>query len=994
MIFLRKGAPSQKKYATYINNNMNPQLSRVTPFKSSYTSQVLIVHDGHALVLHNTKKEWTDVGGKEDPHDGGDRLVTLKREMQEEVFGNDVDRVEAFFEGLDSVPEPVRVPTQHPTWLWILTPSERPDVDRSYDKATNDKHDWVALASLGKGRRKWNYRITSILALLPSIASSATAPAATRTPPTAIAAGTFKVLPDMEASTIVLTEKFDTTKLQVLIALNICNEQVQVQLRDYLKTAQGSKIPVRYELGGIGRMRICQVAKAAAKDADPEASGGYTQSRMKNVAKGSICHGIYDDCDIKNCHPSIIEQLLVHHGLPSDAMRTFNVHRDDILGELMRNTGTDKDTAKELIFKILYGGNPYTWCTRNHVDPESLPTRFMAMKAEMDLSTTRLLDIYPVFRDEAIARKGESYFNIDGVALSLLAQTCEKHCLLASMDSFVASGLQVGSLIHDGLHCKDKKHPWEVGVVPDEALRKAEHAIKANTGFSLVLTKKPFQVHTRVAQAYIMKDHVDGGEYILRQLDGLLVEDASGPTRRVFFKYENVWTDNVKQIKKHVARAVFKLDVLARVGAFLDSHSRDVPKNELLARYVLLHPKNVPGFIDGLWESNIGKLCFSNGWFDFIEQRFSPYGAEGTPETTLSIQRPFPLDKFEAFMVMKARADSGGDGGPTSPLEVQVFSELTRLGERITAPIFNNNRELASTFYEFLSRAMAGMIQDKQTAAGLGARNSGKGVLMELMMTAFGPYCKATNAENFAFKATGGDTAKLQSWMIDYEFRRLAFTNEVTMATDGSVKLNGNMIKKFGSGGDQIEARKNHVDEMQFKLQAHLLLLANDLPPIEPSDAKETMIPFHYPSKFLQDGDARLAKRKRTASAAYYKADEDIKKACRTELADAWLLTILCCHWFDHKVVVPASMKPALADFTAHDDLEDTFCAIFVFTPEEQANVLSVARIAKLVQDAKLCMSVVKYTRILAANGCRKVKSNRVWKWHGIVEAGEDGEEI
>ena len=822
---------------------MSTQHSREMPFKSGYTSQVLIVHDGYALVLHNTKKEWTDVGGKEDPHDGGDRLVTLKREMQEEIFGNSGAKMEAFFEGLDSVPEPVRVPTRHPTWLWFLTPSERPDVDRSYDKATNDKHEWVALGGLGKGRRKWNHRIMSILTLLP-VASSATTPAATRT---AIASGTFKVLPDTEASSIVLTEKFDTTKLQVLIALDICNEQVQVQLRDYLKTAQGSKIQVRYEICGIGRMRICQVAKAAAKDANPEASGGYTQSRMKNVAKGAICHGIYTDCDIKNCHPSIIQQLLVHHGLPSDAMRTFNVNRDDILQELMRNTRTDKDTAKELIFKILYGGNSYTWCTRNDVDPESLPSRFMEMKAEMDLSTTRLLDIYPVFRDEAIAKKGASYFNVDGVALSLLAQTCEKHCILATMDSFVASGLQVGSLIHDGLHCKDKKHPWEVGVVPDEALRKAEHAIKANTGFSLVLTKKPFQVHPRVAQAYIMKDHVDGGEYILRQLDGLLVEDASGPTRRVFFKCDNVWTDNAKQIKSHVARAVFKLDVLSRVGGSLVSHSRDVPKSELLARYVLLHPKSVPGFIADLWESNIGKLCFTNGFFDFKEQRFSPYGAEGTPETTLSIQRPFPLDKFEAFTAMKARADSGGDGGPTSPLEVQVFSELTCLDERITSPIFHGDRELASTFYEFLSRGMAGMIQDKQTAAGLGARNCGKGVLMELMTAAFGPYCKATNAENFAFKATGGDTAKLQSWMIDYEFRRLAFTNEVTMATDDSVKLNGNMIKKFGSGGDQIEARKNHVDEMQFKIQAHLLLLANDLPAIVPSDAKETMLPFHFP---------------------------------------------------------------------------------------------------------------------------------------------------
>ena len=79
---------------------------------------------------------------------------------------------------------------------------------------------------------------------------------------------------------------------------------------------------------------------------------------------------------------------------------------------------------------------------------------------------------------------------------------------------------------------------------------------------------------------------------------------------------------------------------------------------------------------------------------------------------------------------------------------------------------------------------------------------------------------------------------KSYSWMIDYEFRRLAFTNEITMSADGSVKVNGNMIKKFGSGGDDIEARQNYKDEISFKLQATLLLLANDLPAIEPADAK------------------------------------------------------------------------------------------------------------------------------------------------------------
>ena len=347
------------------------------PFKSTYTSQALIICDGHALVLRNTKKGWTDVGGKEDPADNGDPLATLQREMAEEMFGNDHDKTKAFFAGLAKVPAPVRVTAcKHPTWLWILEPDEQPTVDRSYDKATNDMDEWVELKELGRGRRKWNFRVKSILRHLPGAQPQNCLP---ETAP--IEAGTFKVLPG-EAGTFVLTEKFNRERLEIILALNLCTDEVHMQLKDYLKTAKGTnKVQVRYRYGGIGRMDICQLAKAAAKDEDPSASSGYMQARMKNLAKGAICHGVYDDTDIKNSQPCMLEQLLVHHGLPSDAMHRFNAERDAVLAELMAKTGLGKDAVKELIFKIVYGGDPKSWCTKHGVDYAVLPERFTEMKA-------------------------------------------------------------------------------------------------------------------------------------------------------------------------------------------------------------------------------------------------------------------------------------------------------------------------------------------------------------------------------------------------------------------------------------------------------------------------------------------------------------------------------------------------------------------------------------------------------------------------------------
>jgi hypothetical protein len=53
------------------------------------------------------------------------------------------------------------------------------------------------------------------------------------------------------------------------------------------------------------------------------------------------------------------------------------------------------------------------------------------MRDELQEATATLLDRYPMYREAAVNTKGADYWNIDGVALSLLAQTMEKRVLLA-----------------------------------------------------------------------------------------------------------------------------------------------------------------------------------------------------------------------------------------------------------------------------------------------------------------------------------------------------------------------------------------------------------------------------------------------------------------------------------------------------------------------------------------------------------------------------------
>ena len=142
----------------------------------------------------------------------------------------------------------------------------------------------------------------------------------------------------------------------------------------------------------------------------------------------------------------------------------------------------------------------------------------------------------------------------------------------------------------------------------------------------------------------------------------------------------------------------------------------------------------------------------------------------------------------------------------------------------------------------------------------MGERDCGKGVLGCDLENAFGDYVRASNSENFLYKHNGADSAKALSWLVPFEFKRLLLTNEITKDSEGKVRINGNILKKLASGGDKIEARVNHKDEINFKIQARPVMFCNDLPDIQPSDAKETAYMFRHPSKFVPKGDVRLEK--------------------------------------------------------------------------------------------------------------------------------------
>eukprot|EP00798_Chlamydomonas_sp_ICE-L_P027549 gene27549-biopygen5862 len=102
---------------------------------------------------------------------------------------------------------------------------------------------------------------------------------------------------------------------------------------------------------------------------------------------------------------------------------------------------------------------------------------------------------------------------------------------------------------------------------------------------------------------------------------------------------------------------------------------------------------------------------------------------------------------------------------------------------------------------------------------------------------------------------------KSQGWMIECEFTRQTYTNEIKVDPGNKhIKLDGGLIKKFQSGGDVLKARQLYENEKALKSASRLFMNLNELPEISAVDALDTVVVIEFPHKFVNTKDVDEAK--------------------------------------------------------------------------------------------------------------------------------------
>ena len=767
--------------------------------------------------------------------------------------------------------------------------------------------------------------------------------------------------------TFTITEQYDIINAKKLLMSEVVDEEYKCSLRKYFKHGKNGRVEVQYTQNEIGRLspRVKGMA---------EGETCITQGNaMKGVCKSALCSKYYDDLDIVNAHPVILLQVFQAKDYKCDNLERYVKDRDSIFKESLETCKLSRDNVKKLTMIIFYGGSVSAFCKDNNLEPEQLPAIFKGLEQELKSNSKELLNLNEMlkYKMKAVEKNGADYFNINGTAMSYFLQTLECKCLMTMVKSIQDKKIRLGGLIHDGLHI-DKKRDIKTCILIDDLV----NDIYCETGFLIDLKIKPFQEVPELTNMIVIDTDKEGGDHISDKLK----HDYVISQERIFMRINNVWTDNPKVIQRNLVKVIGNMDIFIKkesvnkdgeVQINLNPHS--TMKKGCMDMLVYVEPTEDEDFVDKLWLSNLYKLCFKNGYYDFKKGKLVDYDNE--THTTIKINRDLEV--------------------PDQKIVQDVY-------DKILNPIFNNDKELMRCWLNYIARGLAGHIEDKNWGVGIGERDCGKGVLVGMLESCFGEYCRSTNSENFLFKKGQSDSAKALSWLVPFEFRRLLLTNEITVDAEGKYRINGNTLKKLSSGGDKIEARVNHKDEINFKIQARVCMFCNDLPPIEPADTKETSYMFRYPSKFLNPEDERLGKpimrpvmkecgedkieydldengeKKMVNVCNFYKKDDDIKMWCKKpEVINAFIYVIF--QHYGYKTSIPTNMKEEMKDFQDEEKEEDIFLSLFTFVgdkdwEEEGKDWVSIDQIKHLLRKAHVSLSPQKYKNYLLGKGCMKTK--------------------
>ena len=314
--------------------------------------------------------------------------------------------------------------------------------------------------------------------------------------------------------------------------------------------------------------------------------------------------------------------------------------------------------------------------------------------------------------------------------------------------------------------------------------------------------------------------------------------------------------------------------------------------------------------------SNVGKVCFKNGVYNFKTKEFKTWDDDNQTLSTIYIDRNYQYMDFD----------------------VDSTDENTKIGflnNVFIHPILGKD-DKCKFMLNWLARGSSGCWTEKTWCSGIGNRDCGKGVLTDLISRTLGKYCCSFTAKEL-IEHSALDTGRSMGWTIPMQFTRINISNEIpTKDRNGKrTKFNGDLIKTIASGGDTIVAREVYKECVRYKLQGRFMFLMNDMPEISVADAKQTLVTHNFNSIFVNELTEEQLEINKMETITYYKSNPNIKMLLDDDELIMTFFNLLAKSYTNEPLPVPQSNIDDKDDVEVEDDVEKLLKETFIFTKQK-----------------------------------------------------------
>ena len=549
------------------------------------------------------------------------------------------------------------------------------------------------------------------------------------------------------------------------------------------------KVDYNYSKGGIQDGRLF-------------ADGGISLQSFRKKIRHTLAKDIYFDIDMSNAGPTILSQYCERNNIQHNYLDSYVKNREGWLKNISRRHGIPRDESKKLIIRLLYLGS-YS-LEGYDLDKDTKLNSVIALGKELRRIGKEVARKEHELYNKVCKIKSKN--NKVATTLTYVVHIIENRCLQHMVKYFERKGYKVGSLCFDGLLVEKKEDEDE--NIMREHLEKCMEYVSNKEGYRISLEIKEMdetldlpefgnivESDREVQEKLFVLENKDYFKtcnnelYVFDDRTGMYEKGKQGMDNLNYYilkheKYFNIETSTNPKTSKLKSYGKDK-HLLSNVSVFVRTVSKDnkwLERAENSSRGYLL-------FSNGIYNMKTGE--FREGFdhnivfFGSIPHKFNERN-EDDIEYAKNISFGLLLDDYQPLLVAFARALSGING------------------------------------------------KSKEFYFCPGKSNAGKSKLMQMFQTVFGQdYIRDFDASYLSVKSKNDskDEAASMRWAYLARHARIIFSNEIRMN-----KIDGNIIKKIASGGDNMVGREHGGNEQAFKPHFTAFCMLNDIPQIDPLD--------------------------------------------------------------------------------------------------------------------------------------------------------------